>query len=57
MTVNFITAVKFIFDVDVLASFLYWLSLDCTVQKIMTCLNSRLRIHFFILKFRVIVCC
>ena len=47
--------VNFIFDVDVLASFLFWLSFDCTVQKITTYLNPRLRIHFFILKFKVTV--
>ena len=57
MTVDFISVVNFIFAVDVLASFLFWLSLGCTVQKIMTHLNSRLRIHFFILKFKVTVCC
>ena len=57
MIVNFITAVNFIFVVDVLANFLFWLSLGCTVQKIMTHLNSRLRIHFFILKFKITVCC
>ena len=57
MTVNFITAMNFIFAVDVLAILLFWLILGCTVQKIMTHLNSRLRIHFFILKFKVTVCC